>query len=60
MKVSYKTAIFTLSFFSCILLAYILWLSLRPVEIVAVHENGNHSYVLVDNFPSTDRGRINW
>lgn len=39
---------------------YLLWSSLRPVKIVAVHENGNHSYVLVRNFPYTDKGKINW
>ncbi|MBS0910792.1 DUF943 family protein [Tatumella sp. JGM118] len=44
----------------CILTGYWLWLSLRPVEIIAVHDNGNHSYILVNNFPYTDKGKINW
>ena len=39
---------------------YWLWLSLRPVEIIAVHDNGSHSYILVKNFPFTDKGKINW
>ena len=34
--------------------------SLRPVEIVAVHQRGNYSDVLVNNFPFTDKGKINW
>lgn len=45
---------------SCVLLGYLFWLSLRPVEIVAVHENGSHSSVLVKAFPFTDKGKINW
>ncbi|MDF7681589.1 DUF943 family protein [Enterobacteriaceae bacterium ESL0689] len=44
----------------CIVLAYFCWLFLRPVEIVAIHRNDNHSYVLVKNFPLTDNGKINW
>lgn len=60
MKVKLKTTLFALSFFACLLLACVLWLSLRTVEIVAAHENGNHSYILVKSFPFTDKGRINW
>nr|WP_276047304.1 MULTISPECIES: DUF943 family protein [unclassified Pantoea] len=59
-KVKNKPAIFILSLFSCLLLAYVFWLLLRPAEIVAVHKNGNHSYVLVKNFPFTDKERIDW
>jgi hypothetical protein len=44
----------------CALLVYFLWLSLRPVEIIAVHQRNNYSDVLVKNFPFTDRGKINW
>ncbi|MCX8967445.1 DUF943 family protein [Erwinia psidii] len=44
----------------CALLGYLLCLSLRPVEIVAVHEDGNFSDVLVSHFPLTDQGKINW
>jgi len=60
MKVKHNTALFALSFFACLLLAWVLWLSLRTVEIVAVHENGNHSYILVNKIPFTDKGRIKW
>lgn len=42
------------------ILAYGLWLSLRPVEIIAVHQDGNFSDVLVKNFPFTDKGKISW
>ncbi|AIR59906.1 DUF943 family protein [Klebsiella sp. Ap-873] len=45
---------------SCVLAGYLLWESLRPVEIVAVHYDGNYSDVLVKNFPFTSRGKINW
>ncbi|SQK77403.1 DUF943 family protein [Tatumella ptyseos] len=60
MKVNYQVSLFMLSFFACLLSASVIWLSLRTVEIVAVHENGNHSYILVKHFPFTDKGRINW
>lgn len=39
---------------------YFLWVFLRPVEIVAVHQDGNYSYVLVKNFPLTEKGKIHW
>ncbi|WP_371813158.1 DUF943 family protein [Tatumella sp. JGM118] len=29
------------------------------VEMIAVHNNGSHSYILVKNFPYTDKGKIN-
>lgn len=61
MKVKYKKAIFTLLVFSCMLLACVLWLSLRQVEIVAIHHRSSgFSDVLVKNFPLTDKGKINW
>lgn len=41
-------------------LSYVLWQSLSPVEIVAVHQRNNFSDVLVKNFPFTDKGKINW
>lgn len=44
----------------CILLGYWAWLCLRPVEIVAVHQENNYSDVLVRNFPPTDNGKISW
>ncbi|WNJ79774.1 DUF943 family protein [Cedecea neteri] len=46
---------------SCVLAGYLLWESLRPVEIVAVHHrNRGFSDILVTHFPYTDKGKINW
>jgi len=39
---------------------YFIWVSLRPVDIVAVHQDGNFSDVLVNHFPLTDKGKIDW
>lgn len=44
----------------CALLGYFLWLSLRPVEIIAVHQRHNYSDVLVKNFPLTEQGKVDW
>lgn len=44
----------------CVLLTYWIWLSLHPVEIVAVHQKNNYSEVLVNNFPFNDKGKIDW
>lgn len=60
MKVKNKKTIFLLFLIVCTLLSYWLWLSLRPVKVIAVHEEGNHASVLVRNYPITDRGKINW
>lgn len=43
------------------LLSYLLWISIRPVKIIAVHQRSSHfSDVLVKNFPVTDKGKIAW
>ncbi|MFC6376711.1 DUF943 family protein [Tatumella sp. JGM118] len=42
------------------LISYLVWLTCRPVEIIAVHKKDNYSSVLVNDFPFTDKGRINW
>lgn len=56
-----KIKTFALLFLAaCALAAWGLWVTLHPVVIVAVHEDGNHSLVLVNQFPFTDRGKINW
>ena len=55
-----KKSIISLTLTTCIFPGYLLWLLLQPVEIIAVHDNGNHSYVLVKKFPLTDKGKINW
>ena len=60
MRVKKKKTIALLTLAVCVLLGYWLWLSLRPVEIVAVHKDGEFSSVLVRNFPFTDRGKISW
>ena len=60
MKVINKK-LFTLFFLAiCFLLIYWLWLCLRPVDIVAVHQENNYSDVLVRSFPPTDKGKIIW
>lgn len=60
MKVKNKKGLYALLVVSCALLGYFLWLSLRPVEIIAVHQRHNYSDVLVRNFPFTEQGRISW
>lgn len=60
MKSKHKKVFYIFLFLICAVCAYIIWLSVRPVEIVAVHEDGSHSSVLVKNFPMTDKGKINW
>lgn len=60
MKFKNKKAIFMLSFSVFLLLASALWLSLRPVEVIAVHKDGSHSYVLVKKFPFTEKGKLKW
>lgn len=42
-----------------VLLIAFLWLMLRPVKIVAVHQQAFSSDVLVRNFPFTTQGKIN-
>ncbi len=60
MRVKNKKIIVLLSLAGCMLLSYWFWLSLRPVKIVAVHQEDNFSEVLVKNFPITDQGKLNW
>ncbi|AVJ20023.1 hypothetical protein CLM71_07085 [Serratia sp. MYb239] len=43
-----------------VLIGYAFWLLLRPVEIVAVHQDDDFSAVLVKSFPLTDKGKISW
>ena len=42
----------------CTLTGYFLWLSLRPVEIIGVHEDGNFIDILVNHYTVTDRGKL--
>ena len=60
MEFKNKKTFFILFGVGCVLAGYLLWQSFRPVEIVAVHHDGNYSDVLVKNFPFTSRGKINW
>jgi len=60
MRTKNKKNLLALLIIGFILIVYASWLSLRPVEIVATHDNGNHSYILVKSFPFTDQGKINW
>lgn len=60
MKTKNKKTLLALSLAGCVLLIYFFWLSLHPVEIVAIHDDGNFSAVLVKNFPITDKGKIAW
>jgi len=55
-----RKAIVLLFLAGCVLTGYWLWLSLRPVEIVAIHQRFDTTSVLVNNFPLTDKGKINW
>lgn len=61
MKVKNKKTIALLTLVICVLLGYWSWLSLRPIEIAAVHHREyGFSSVLVRNFPFTDQGKIDW
>lgn len=60
MKIKSKKILSALYLVGFVLFGYLLWLSLWPVKIIAVHEDGNYSDVLVKNFPFSDKGKINW
>ncbi|RRZ90863.1 DUF943 family protein [Erwinia sp. 198] len=60
MKSKNKKLLYASLLIGCILLGYLLWLSLRPVEIIAIHLRHNYSDILVNNFPLTERGKIHW
>ncbi|WLI75443.1 DUF943 family protein [Kosakonia sp. H02] len=60
MDIKRKRMVSALVLLMSISLGYAFWLSIRPVEIVAVHEDSHYSSVLVKQFPITDKGKINW
>ncbi|MGV3346994.1 DUF943 family protein [Enterobacteriaceae bacterium LUAb1] len=61
MKVKSKKTLYLLLLVAAGIFGYCLWLSLHPVEIIAVHHRGHgSSAVLVRNFPFTDKGQISW
>ena len=46
-----------------VVIAFSLWDDIYPVKIIDVHRSTDHSGyddIIVDHFPLTDRGRINW
>ena len=46
---------------ACIMAVILLaWINLRPVELVAVHQDDQLTYILVRNFSLRDRGKIAW
>lgn len=60
MKAKSKKTLYALLLIGSVLLGYFFWLSLRPVEIISVHQRNNYSDILVRNFPFTEKGKINW
>ncbi|AVJ19149.1 DUF943 family protein [Serratia rhizosphaerae] len=58
MKVKCKVKLFALVI--VILLGLLIWILVRPVKIIAVHKKGEFASVLVENFPLSDRGKMNW
>ena len=60
MQIKNKNTLIMLFFLTCLLMAYLFWLLLRPVKIVDVHKDGSYSYLLVKDFPITAKGQINW
>lgn len=60
MKSKNKRIYFLALLVAIVAIGYGLWLSLRSVEIVAVHQEDNFSDVLVRSFPFTVKGKINW
>ncbi|MGD9426450.1 DUF943 family protein [Pantoea sp. NSTU24] len=60
MKANLKKIMLALAITSCALPGYFWLLPSRPVEIIAIHQEGNFSEVLVKSFPLTDKEKINW
>lgn len=60
MKITCKEIRRIIFLITMILLCFFLWLTHRPVKIIAVHNNDNFSDVLVDHFPLTTQGKITW
>ncbi len=60
MKSKNKKPLLTICLVISVLMFYLFWRSLRPVDIIDVHKNGFYSYLLVKDFPFTAKGQINW
>lgn len=57
MKLSFKKCGIVACIAGALLLA---WINLHPVEVVAVHQDDQFTYILVRNFPLTKKGKIAW
>jgi hypothetical protein len=60
MRIANRKIIYILVALALTLLCLFTWLAVRPVNIIAVHEIGSSDAVLVDHFPITMRGKIDW
>ena len=60
MTANHKNILSILVVAASALMSYFLWLTLQQVRIIAVHQNNNYTDILVENFPVTDKGKINW
>ncbi|QHA88105.1 DUF943 family protein [Serratia rhizosphaerae] len=48
-------------FISAVFTVFLLYLMLRPVKIIGFHSlSDDVNVILVDNFPLTDKGKIDW
>lgn len=55
-KLSWQIALFMLLTFA----TYSAYKAILPVKIIDIHKDQNRRYLVVDNFPYTDRGKLNW
>lgn len=55
-----RKALLAIFIIAAISLIYLFWLLLKPVRIIAVHNDENYSAVLVTHFPFTDAGKLAW
>ncbi|MBK4724197.1 DUF943 family protein [Pantoea agglomerans] len=43
-----------------VIVGCVLYFLLLPVKVIAVHQRGNNSTILVKHYPLTDKGKIEW
>ncbi|WP_414148233.1 DUF943 family protein [Erwinia sp. BNK-24-b] len=60
MKNNLKKIVLAFVITICALAGYFWWFLSRPVEIIAIHQEDNFSDVLINRFPLTVRGKIDW
>lgn len=53
-----KILFFTLA--AMVFAVTLLWLWCRPVKVIAVHQMNSSSIILVNQYPLTDKGKIEW